>query len=138
IHKMLNSQSIAIVGASETPGKIGYRVLKNLADFGYQGRILPVNSRLKSCQGLTSYPSVSALPEIPDTIAIVLGARLVPDVLREAGMMGVKSAIIISAGFGETGLEGASLQRELAEISSEFGLEICGPNSVGFIHTDQR
>ncbi len=136
--RMLDAQSVAVVGASGDPEKIGYLPVYYLVKFGYEGRIYPINPRLTEVEGLTVYPSLTDLPEIPDLVAIMVGAPLVPDVLEEAGRLGIPAAVIISSGFAEVGEEGAELQRRLIEIADATGIWVCGPNSVGIINAATR
>ena len=129
---MLDAQSVAVVGASGDPEKIGYLPVHYLVKFGYEGRIYPINPRLSEVEGLTAYPSLTALPEIPDLVAIMVGAPLVPDVLEEAGRLGVPAAVVISSGFAEVGEEGAELQRRLVEIADHgYGLGIEHTENTG-------
>ena len=138
LRHLLGARSVAVVGASEDAAKVGYRPVRFLLDYGYEGQILPVNPRLETCQGLVCAPSVSALAAPPDVVVVVVRAALVPGVLREAATLGVRGAVVISSGFGETGPEGAELEAEVAEIARGHGMAVCGPNSVGIIHVPSR
>lgn len=129
--------SLAIVGAAREPGKLGYDVLNNLMQYGYKGKIYPINPKATEILGLKSYPTVLDVPEPIDLAVIVVPARFVPDVIRQCGQKGIKGAIIISAGFKEAGLEGVKLEREVVAIAKEYGLRIIGPNCLGIIDTVQ-
>ena len=89
VRSMLDAKSVAVVGASGDPSKIGYLPVDYLVKFGYEGKIYPVNPRLTQVRGHTVYPSLSALPEIPDIVAIMVAAPRVPAVLEEAGTLGI-------------------------------------------------
>jgi acyl-CoA synthetase (NDP forming) len=135
---MLDAQSVAVVGASGDPAKIGYLPVDYLVKFGYEGRIYPVNPRLEEVRGHTAYPSLSALPEVPDIVAIMVAAPLVPAVLEEAGTLGVRGALVITAGFAEVDEDGEALQERILEIAEAHGIQMIGPNSVGIIHSPTK
>ncbi len=126
-------RSIAIIGASSHPEKIGFSVLKNVIDGGYQGKIYPVNPNSDNLLGLKCYPNLESVKGKIDLAVIVVPARAVGDVLFECGKNRIGSVIIISAGFAESGPEGVKLQDELAKISSTYGIRVLGPNCLGII-----
>jgi len=131
IEKFFNPNSVAIVGASPKPGKVGNVILANFKR-RFKGRIYPVNPKHEEIMGLKCYPSIKDLPETPDLVVIAIPAPKVPQVLRDAGEKGVKAAIIISGGFRETGTEeGKRLEEEIVKISKEYGIRILGPNCLG-------
>ncbi len=138
VRRMLEAESIAIVGASGDASKIGYLPVEYLVNFGYGGKIYPVNPRLSETQGHTVYPSLSALPEVPDIVAIMVAAPRVPAVLEEAGRLGIKAAVVITAGFAEVDDDGTALQSRLVEIADAYGIDMIGPNSVGIIHSPSK
>lgn len=105
-------KSVAVVGASRTPGKIGNNILRNLLKLGYAGRILPVNPGASDIEGLRSYPSVAAIPEAVELAVIALPAYLVLDVMRDCQKKAVRGVIVISSGFSESEREGVERQRE--------------------------
>ena len=107
-------RSIALVGASQDPRKIGGRPLVFLKRYGYPGEIYPINPQYAEVQGLRAFPSLAALPAPPEQVVVALPAAKVPDVLDEAAVAGAKSAVVFSAGFAETGPEGARLQDRMA------------------------
>lgn len=131
VRLLFEPQSVAIVGASSDPTKASGLPLRNIAKSKFTGRIYPVNPRAGKINGLTCYPSVSALPEAPDVAILMVDARLSPEVLEECGKKGVKSAIIGSAGFSEAGPEGQGRQERLGEIAKSYGIRVCGPNCHG-------
>jgi acetate---CoA ligase (ADP-forming) len=131
IHKMLNPESIAVVGATERM-QYGGRFLAAALKARDRVRVYPVNPRYDELMGVKSYPSVSDLPESPDLVGIVVPYNQVLDVLKESHQKGVKSAVIISAGFSERGVgERRDLQSQLGAFALESGLRICGPNCLG-------
>ncbi len=131
IEKFFNPNSVAIVGASPKPGKVGNVILANFKK-RFKGRIYPVNPKHEEIMGLRCYPSIKDLPETPDLVIIAIPAPKVPQVLRDAGEKGVKATIIITGGFRETGTEeGKRLEEEILKISREYGIRILGPNCLG-------
>lgn len=132
---LFKPSSIAVVGASKTPGKIGNAIIRNLLNSGYQGTIYPVNPKDKEIEGLTCYPGVAEIPGKVDTAVISVPARLVCDVAEECGKAGVKNLVVITAGFKEIGSEGLELEKKLISICREYGMRMVGPNCVGVMDT---
>jgi acetyl coenzyme A synthetase (ADP forming)-like protein len=124
-------RSIAVIGASRESGKVGYSVLKNLMDANYLGELVPVNPNADEVLGLKAYPKVKKV----DLAIIVVPARIVPSVLEDSARVGVKASIIISAGFRESGPQGAILETQIREIAKEHSIRIVGPNCLGIIST---
>src|SRR3990172_5674843 len=138
LHEFFTPASVAVVGASSDPTKLGYAVLRNLVEGGYlQGerRLYPINPKAERILDLPAYPSVGAVPESIDLAVIVIPYPRVPEVLRECGEKGIPAAIVISAGFREAGSEGAERERELLQIAREYGIRLVGPNCLGVIDT---
>jgi acyl-CoA synthetase (NDP forming) len=131
VRLLFEPQSVAIVGASSDPSKASGLPLRNIAKSRFAGKIYPVNPRAGEIGGLTCYPTVSDLPEAPDVAILMVDARLSPEVLEECGRKGVKTAIIGSAGFSESGPEGRERQERLAEIAKAYGIRVVGPNCHG-------
>ena len=136
LRPILEPQSVAVIGASRQPGTVGYAVLSNLLMGQFTGIIYPVNPKAKSICGVRSYPSILEIPDPVDLAVIIVRANLVPQVLEECGQRGVKGAIVISAGFKETGPEGAKLEAQVREIAHHYGIALVGPNCLGVINTD--
>ncbi|MCU0631768.1 MAG: acetate--CoA ligase family protein [Methanolinea sp.] len=124
-------RSVAVIGASSDPHKIGYVVLRNLLQF--PGSLYPVNPRHPEILGKHAYPSVGDIPGDIDAAVIAIPARAVPGVLKECADKGVKLAIILSSGFRESGDEGKALEEEILEIGKAGGIRIVGPNCLGII-----
>ncbi len=128
-------RAVAIIGASRTPGKVGYVLTENLITSRYDGRIFPVNPNAEKILGLRCYPSVLDVPGDVDLAVISIPSKYVLQVAEECGEKGVKALIVISAGFKETGHEGAVLERKLVEVVKKYGMRMQGPNCLGLINT---
>jgi len=131
LESLFRPQSIAVVGASDDESKYGHKVLRNIIEGGYEGAIYPVNPRAETVMGLKSYPSLQAIPDAPDLASIVIPAGQVVGAVREAIDSGVRSLVIISAGFGETGTEGMARQAEIRDLCARAGVPAVGPNCMG-------
>ena len=129
--------SIAVIGASSNPAKLGYAVVKNLIQCGYgsKGIIFPINHTSDEILGLKAYPSVLAVPHSIDLAVIVIPYTHVPEALHQCGEKGIPAAIVISAGFREAGREGLERELELIEISRKYKIRLIGPNCLGVIDT---
>jgi len=124
-------KSVAVVGATETAGTVGRTIVWNLISSSFGGTIYPVNPKRPSVLGIKAYPSLSAIPEVVDLIVVVTPAVTAPDIIKEAVDLGIKNAIIISAGFKETGPEGVELERQIMEHARRGNMRIIGPNCLG-------
>jgi len=131
-------QSVAVIGASREPEKLGYGVLSNIIEGGYPHPIYPINPKADEILGLKCYPSIMAVPEPVDLVVIVVPARFVAAVLEECGKKGVHGAIIITAGFREIGREGRQREDEVVAIARKYGMRLVGPNVLGVIDTIAR
>ncbi|MCX5843919.1 MAG: acetate--CoA ligase family protein [Deltaproteobacteria bacterium] len=127
-----NPQGIAVVGATPNPSKGGFAILKNCIT-GYRGNIYPVNPRYSEIEGLSCYPSVSAIPEHVDLAIVFVPAKLVPAAIKDCAAKGVPGVMIESGGFAETGQEGVSLQQSIKDISEHTGIRLWGPNCMGLV-----
>ena len=124
-------KSVAVIGATETVGSVGRTIVWNLMSSTFGGTIYPVNPKRPSILGIKAYPNLSAVPEVVDLIVVVTPATSIPGIIKEAVDIGVKSAIIISAGFKETGPQGAELERQILEHARRGNMRIIGPNCLG-------
>ncbi|NPU82933.1 MAG: acetate--CoA ligase family protein [Syntrophaceae bacterium] len=124
-------RSVAMVGASGTPGKLGYDVLYNLIHAGFKGSIFPVNPKADELLGLKSYRDIASIPAAPDLAVIVIPSRMVIGAVEECGKAGVKAAVIVTGGFAEAGEEGEKLQAELAATARKYNVRLIGPNCQG-------
>jgi acetyl coenzyme A synthetase (ADP forming)-like protein len=136
LHYLLRPDSIAVIGASSTPGKIGYNILDNILQGGYQGKVYPINPKDGEILGQKAYPSVEAVPDEIDTAIITVPARLVTGVAEECGRKRVKGLIVITSGFSEVGNH--ALEDELIDIAKRYGMRVLGPNVVGTLSNDNR
>ncbi len=127
--RMFNARSIAVVGASNDPRKFGYMTLDSLIRGGFEGRLYPVNPKADEVLGLKAYASVSDLPGNVDLVSVIVPARFVPGVIREAGDKGAVGAVVHSGGFSEAGAH--DLEAELLVVARELGMRIMGPNIQG-------
>ncbi len=132
--KLFHPASIAIVGASQDPKKIGHIVLKNIFNSGFRGKIFPVNPKVDKIGGLKCYADVKFLPEIPDLAIIAVPAEVALKVLESIGKKGTKNVIVYSSGFKEAGSEGEKMEESLKAIAKKFELNILGPNCLGFVN----
>lgn len=136
LHKIFYPNTIAVIGASRNPDSVGHAVLRNLINGHFTGAIYPVNPKARAILGIKAYPSVSSIPDQIDLAIIVVPNTVVPQVLEECVEVGITSSIIITAGFKETGPEGAKLEEEVVSIAKKGGVRIIGPNCLGVINTD--
>jgi len=127
VKRLLKPKSIAVVGASETPGKIGYILMKKLSYFN--GKVIPINNSKKSILGKRSYSSINELPIKVELAIIATPANTVDNILRQCGKKKIKNVIIISAGFSEIGNE--NLQKKIIAISKTYKISLLGPNCFG-------
>jgi acetyl coenzyme A synthetase (ADP forming)-like protein len=136
LESFFDPRSVAVVGASRNPEKLGYSVLANLKEGGYPGRLYPVNPKADEILGLKAYPSVLDIPDPVDLAVIVIPYRFVPAALEQCGQKGVPAVVVISAGFREAGLEGLEREMELIETVRKYDLRLIGPNCLGVIDTE--
>ena len=132
---MFNPRAVAVIGASDNPGKLGSHVMRSLTEGKYPGKIFPVNPGRDEIMGLKTYPSLLQIPESVDLSIIVLPAESVPKTVVECGEKGVKGIVLITAGFKEIEDEkGEILQREITELAYSSGIKIIGPNTFGIVN----
>jgi len=132
---LLAIRSIAVVGASPEPGKVGYAVVRNL--LGFSGDLYPVNPKHETILGRKTYPALAAVPGEVDAVVIAVPAPKVPQVVREAGAKEIPLAIILSSGFRETGPEGRALEDEVLAAAREGAVRVMGPNCLGLMIPSQ-
>ena len=128
-------KSVAIIGASSTPGKVGYVLANNLLKSGYPGHIYLINVKGDDILGRKSYKTISDVPGEVELAVIAIPSQFVLEEVEECGQKGVKALIIISAGFKETGHEGAELEKKLVQTARKYGMRIQGPNCLGAVNT---
>lgn len=131
---IFSPRTVAVIGATETAGSVGRTVLWNLVSNPFGGVVFPVNPKRTSVLGIKAYPSVKDVPEKVDLAVIVTAAKAVPGLITECVEAGIKSAIIISAGFKELGAPGIELERQILETARRGGMRIIGPNCLGVMN----
>ncbi|MFB3926373.1 MAG: acetate--CoA ligase family protein [Syntrophales bacterium] len=124
-------RSVALIGASATPGKLGYDILYNLIHAGFSGPIYPINPKVDQLLGLTVYKNVGSIPSPADLAVIVIPSGAVPGAVEECGKAGVRAAVVVTGGFAEAGHEGELLQEELARVARRYNVRTIGPNCQG-------
>ena len=130
IDSFFHNSSIAIVGASETT-MYGKGILEYLQQLGYKGKIIPINPKRDQILGIKAYPSVTKVPDPIDVAVIIVDRKYVLNSLKECAEKGIRSSIVITAGFQESDDEGRELEVKLTKFANETGLRICGPNCAG-------
>ncbi len=135
LDSLFNPSSIAVIGASKDPSKVGHAVLANLKQYGFPGRLVPVNPGCSEILGYKTCARISEAGQAIDLAIIVIPARLVPAAVKECAEAGVTAAVVISAGFKEAGKEGTLLEEELKAICKKSGIRVLGPNCLGLINT---
>lgn len=136
INKMLRPKSVAVVGASATPGKIGYSVVNNLLKDGYKGAIYPINHKEKEILGLKCYAEIADVPGEIDSAIMCVPASAMVEVTEECGKKGVKGMIVITSGFSEVGRK--DLEEEIVRIAHQYGMRVLGPNIVGSLSNSDK
>ncbi len=133
LDKIFKPKSIAVIGASDEEGSVGYALIKNLTELGYGGKVYPVNIHKTEILGSKAYKTVDQLPETVDLAIIATPAKTVPDVVEQCGKAEIIGMVIISAGFKEVGPKGRALEDRIIEIKKKYNLRIIGPNCLGII-----
>lgn len=136
LESLFRPKAVAVIGASSKELSIGNRVIKNLIDFGFRGSIYPINPSADEIRGIKAYKSILDCPGEVDVVHMVIPAKFVPQAVEDCGRKGVKHIIINSGGFGETGPEGAAIEKDFLERARRYGIRILGPNCQGVINTD--
>ena len=132
---MFAPQTVAVVGASRNPGKIGYSILKNIIDSGYRGAIYPINPREDEILGRRSFRSLTACPGPVDLAVVAVPREVVPEVVEDCGRHGVRYLVVITAGYREVGKEGLALEKDLLAQVRRYGMKMLGPNCLGLMDT---
>ncbi|OLZ48623.1 bifunctional GNAT family N-acetyltransferase/acetate--CoA ligase family protein [Amycolatopsis keratiniphila] len=136
VHNLLHPKSVAVIGASTDPTKIGYVALTNLLSADFAGTVYPVNPEHKSVRGVRAYPSVVDIPEDVDLALVAVPAEAVESVLDGALAKGVKTLLIVSGGFAEAGPHGLHAELRLVGEARAHGMRVVGPNALGVLNTD--
>lgn len=135
LESLLYPKTIAVIGASRSPGKVGHEILANLKEGGFAGHIVPVNPSSDHVLGMKCYPDLRSYGEPVNLSMIAIPAPLVRTAVEDSIRAGVKAVVVITAGFKEVGPEGAALEKELAQMCASRGVRLLGPNCLGLINT---
>jgi acetate---CoA ligase (ADP-forming) len=136
LDELFRPSSVAVIGASNRPGRVGTTLFRNILTAGFQGTAYPVNPNWKSVSGVRCYPDLASLPERPDLGVVIVPAAEVARVIGELGEAGARGAVVISAGFGEVGEAGAAREAEVVRAARRYGMSLVGPNCFGVFTTD--
>ena len=136
VHSFLFPRSVAVIGAARRQDKIGHIIFKCILQNGFSGTVYPVNPNADSVLSVKAYPSILDVPGNVDLAVIAVPAELVPTIAGQCGHKGVRTLIVISDGFKEVGIEGASREKALKDITFGYGMRLVGPNCMGIINTD--
>ena len=131
LDSVLRPKSVAVIGASTSPDKLGNEIMRNILDGGFKGDVHPINPKADVILDRPCYKSVKDIPDTPDLAVIIIPARFVPQAVQECGEAGVKGAVIITGGFAEADEEGEKLQNQVVEAAQKFGVRLIGPNCQG-------
>jgi acyl-CoA synthetase (NDP forming) len=131
LQTLLQPRSIGIIGASDNPNKVGGRPIAFLRRYGYRGSIFPINPARSEVQGITAFPELAATPSAPEVVIIAVPAEATPAAVAACAARGVKAAIVLSSGFGETGPDGRAVQDAMVATAKRHGMRLIGPNSQG-------
>jgi acyl-CoA synthetase (NDP forming)/GNAT superfamily N-acetyltransferase len=138
VHNVLHPRSIAVIGASTEPTKIGHAVLLHLLRGNFAGPVYPVNPEARSVRGVRAYPAVTDIPDDVDLAVVAVPAAGISEVLDSCLAKGVKALVVLSAGFADAGPDGVTAQHRLAEEARAHGMRVVGPNALGVANTDPQ
>jgi acetyl coenzyme A synthetase (ADP forming)-like protein len=134
INAIFSPKSVAILGASTTPGKVGHDIFHNILRGGYKGTLYPVNPKAKAIQCIKAYPTLLDIPDPVDLAMIILPPQVALKAVEDCVKKDVKGIVIVSAGFREVGGEGLEIENKIVEICKEAGIRVVGPNCLGVIN----
>src|ERR1043166_8462526 len=132
--RLFSPRGIAVVGASDDPNKIGGQPIVFLTEYGYAGKVYPVNPRYTQLKGLPCYRELKDVPRPCDVALIGVGAQHAPAIVEQCGAAGIPFAVVMSAGFREAGEQGRELEERLAAAARRAGVRMLGPNCQGFVN----
>ncbi len=138
LRPLFSPKSIAVIGASGTPGKWGHSMVARPIESAFRGPIYPINPKADKIEGLTVYRNIRDVPGPVEMAIVTVPARMVPDAVRDCAAKGVRAMVVISAGFAETGPEGKALQDEVVELARSANIRIMGPNGMGIYTSEVR
>ncbi|MET0079772.1 MAG: acetate--CoA ligase family protein, partial [Candidatus Thiodiazotropha lotti] len=134
---LFSPKSVAMFGASERENSVGEVVFRNLISCGYKGAIYPINPKHEEIQGVKAYKTIEEIGKPVELVVVATPAKTIPAIVEACGLHGVKTMIILSAGFRESGPAGLRLEERIVEVAKEFGIRFIGPNCLGLIRPDQ-
>lgn len=132
---LFNPRSVAVVGVSASKDNLGKNIIKNLLNFGYQGKIYPVGTRSGEVEGFRIYSAITEIPDAVDVAVILTPARFVPEIVAQCGSRNVRWGVIQTAGFRESGTGGIALEKKLVDAANRHGVHFVGPNCLGVMDT---
>ncbi|MEO7427854.1 MAG: GNAT family N-acetyltransferase, partial [Acidimicrobiales bacterium] len=136
VRRLLSPRSVAVIGASRTPGTIGHELLRNLQRAGFEGPVFPVNTQAEHVGSVRAAASILDIPDDIDLAIVVVPAESVAAVMEECGRKQVYGVVVLSSGFAEEGPEGAALEAEVLRTARSWGIRLVGPNCLGIINAD--
>jgi acetyl coenzyme A synthetase (ADP forming)-like protein len=136
MQRLLRPRSIAVIGASRSPGTVGHELVRNLVAGGFQGPVYPVNPTAAHIASLPCFATIDAIPGAIDLAIVAVPARAVVEVIEACGHKGVGGLVVVSSHFAEDGAEGAALERQAARLAHAYGMRMVGPNCFGVLNTD--
>ena len=134
LERILNAESVAIIGASKNETKRGYQAIRTLLEEKYDGRIYPVNPKEKSILGIKCYANIADIADPVDVVLIATPAKTLPSVLEDCGKKGVSGAVVLAGGFGEIGSEGRDLEDKMVAVARKYNMRLIGPNTSGMLN----
>jgi len=134
LEAIFSPESVAVIGASTQPGKVGHDIFENILRGGYKGTLYPVNPNAKSVLSVKAYPTITHIPDNIDLAILILPPKLAISSIESAIQKGVKGIVIVSAGFREIGADGLAIENQIVSICREAGVRIVGPNCLGVIN----
>jgi len=134
--RLLRPHSIAVIGASRSPGTVGHELVRNLVSGGFQGPVYPVNPSAAHVASVPCFASIEDIPGVVDLAVVAVPATAVPGVVEACGRKGVGGLVIVSSHFAEDGVAGAALEREAVRLAHSYGMRVVGPNCFGVLNTD--
>ncbi len=138
LERILKAESVAIIGASRNETKRGFQTIRTLLDEKYPGKIYPVNPKESEILGFKCYKKMADIKEPVDVALVATPARSLPAVLEDCGKNGVKGAVVLAAGFGETGAEGRKLEDEMVAVARKHNIRLIGPNTSGMLNMNDN
>jgi len=133
---LMNPKSVAVVGASNDPMKMGTIQALSIVKDGYKGAFYPINRTEKTVLGHKAYAAAQDLPEVPDLVVFIVPNKAITSLLTDFGKIGTKRAIIVTAGYKETGATGLGMEKKINEIAGQYGIRFVGPNCLGIINSE--